>query len=59
MTLEMYDLLGSKVFSRNLTLTDGSANSIIDLPGTLRSGVYVMQVTGQGVVRTQRVVLQR
>ncbi|MBL0127509.1 MAG: T9SS type A sorting domain-containing protein [Flavobacteriales bacterium] len=58
-TMEMYDLLGSRILTSNLNLTDGALNTSLDLPGSVRAGVYVIQISGNDVVRTQRVVIQR
>jgi hypothetical protein len=58
-SVEMYDLFGAQVMSRTIAAQDGSLNTMVELPGTLATGVYVVRVMAEGKTWTERMAVQR
>jgi len=54
--VQVYDLTGKKVLERNIASESGEIYTL-DI-NSLRSGVYVMQITSGGTLRTEKLVKQ-
>ena len=58
-SVEMYDLFGAQVMSRTIATQEGGLNTMMELPGTLATGVYVVRVMAEGKTWTERMAVQR
>ncbi len=57
-TVDIYDLMGSKVQTATLVAGAGVLNGSIDLGNDIARGVYVVNLTADGAVFTKRLVVQ-
>jgi len=58
-SVDVYDMFGNQVMARTLIAQDGQVNTMLELPGTLASGMYVVNVSSDGRTWTERMVVQR
>ena len=57
-TVDIFDLVGQKVTSRTIAVSGSTVNTVIDLDGSLSSGIYVVNLTAGEHTFTQRLVIQ-
>ena len=55
--VRILDATGRMVYSNRLT-TAGSLNTIIEFPAPLSSGMYMVECTADGQVKTERLVVE-
>ncbi|MEO8588003.1 MAG: T9SS type A sorting domain-containing protein, partial [Flavobacteriales bacterium] len=66
MSVDIYDLFGKRVISRSIAVQgsssrdggNGFVNTVLDLNGTLTSGMYLVNITAGDVLYTERLVIQ-
>jgi hypothetical protein len=57
-TVDIYDLMGAKVQTATLVAGAGVLNESLDLSNDIARGVYVVNLTAEGKVFTQRLVVE-
>ncbi|MBK9627083.1 MAG: T9SS type A sorting domain-containing protein [Flavobacteriales bacterium] len=57
--VEMYDLVGKQVVSRQVAIQDGVLKTKVELSTDMGSGVYLLRVSVGSFVTTERIVIQR
>ena len=57
-SIDVMDLFGKLVHHTNVAVEGSSANTTIDLSGTVAAGVYVVNITTGDQVHTERLVIQ-
>jgi hypothetical protein len=57
-SVDIYDSFGKRVAQRNLAVSDGFANSVLDLNG-LANGMYLVSIGAGSAIHTERLVIQR
>ena len=56
--IDVYDMMGQRVFTQRAVAAEGSLNHRMDLGGAISTGLYVVNVTVEGQRFTQRLVIQ-
>ncbi len=59
MSVDMFDVYGKHVMTSTIPAVDGSIKTTIKLNGELASGLYFVNVTCAGEVRSERLMIQR
>jgi len=57
-TVDLFDLTGKRVISRQFAAQDGNMNTVMDLNGSMNSGMYMLRITAGEKVFTERLVIQ-
>ncbi|MCB0793071.1 MAG: T9SS type A sorting domain-containing protein [Flavobacteriales bacterium] len=58
-SIEVYDMFGKLVMTRNVGAQDGTLNTVLQLDKELASGLYTVNATAAGHTWTQRLVINR
>ncbi len=58
-TVDLFDLTGKRVISEQFAAQDGNMNTIMDLNGSMNSGMYMLRITAGEKVFTERLVIQK
>ena len=56
--IDVYDMMGKRVFTERAVAAEGTLNHRMDLGGSIGAGLYVVNVTIEGKLYTQRLVIQ-
>ncbi|MBL0037186.1 MAG: T9SS type A sorting domain-containing protein [Flavobacteriales bacterium] len=57
-TVDIFDLYGKKVTSRTIAINGSTLNTVINLDGTIASGMYLVNLTAGEQTFVQRLVIQ-
>ncbi|MFZ1616246.1 MAG: T9SS type A sorting domain-containing protein, partial [Flavobacteriales bacterium] len=57
--LELYDMFGKKVLAREYGNSGSSFSTVLELPSEVSSGVYLVNLTVNGVTTVQRLSVVR
>ena len=57
--IELLDLNGRKVLSRQFTAPDSDLTTTIDLNGSIADGIYLVRISAGTTIRSQRLVISR
>ncbi|HMC97150.1 MAG TPA: T9SS type A sorting domain-containing protein, partial [Flavobacteriales bacterium] len=56
--VDIYDLYGERVSAHSIPANDGFINTVLDLPGDMASGVYLVNITAGEQRFTERLVIE-
>jgi hypothetical protein len=56
--IDVYDMMGKRVFNERTVAAEGIVNHRMDLSSTIGAGLYMVNVTIEGQLYTQRLVIQ-
>lgn len=56
--IDVYDMMGQRVFTERAVAAEGTLNHRMDLGGSISAGLYMVNVTIEGKLYTQRLVIQ-
>ena len=57
-SVDIFDLMGARVQSEQLNIDGEELNTIVELNGSIAPGVYLVNVTVDGHLNTERLVVQ-
>jgi hypothetical protein len=57
-SLDIYDLAGTRVSTRTLAVSGSQVNTVLDLNGELAAGMYLVNITAGETLYTERLVIQ-
>jgi hypothetical protein len=57
--VDMFDLQGRRVMTSTIPTQGGMVNTLMDLQGSLTTGVYMVNITVGEKIMTRRLVIQR
>ncbi|MBK9287687.1 MAG: T9SS type A sorting domain-containing protein [Flavobacteriales bacterium] len=57
-TVDIFDLYGKKVTSRTIAINGSTLNTVINLDGSIASGMYLVNLTAGEQTFVQRLVIQ-
>ncbi|HMC96446.1 MAG TPA: T9SS type A sorting domain-containing protein, partial [Flavobacteriales bacterium] len=58
-SVDIHDPFGKRVSALTIAVNGGTINTVLDLPGDMASGIYIVNITSGGQVFTERLVIQK
>ena len=58
-SVDIFDLFGKRMSARAIPVQDGFINTVLDLPGDMASGMYMVNIIAGSATYTERLVIQK